>query len=138
MDFPTDEELLAFADEQLPSEQATAIEHLLREEATLRQRLIALLEQRDQGNLSLGDLWRHQRLSCPSQTELGLYLVGATSPAQSDYLRFHLETIGCVYCQAQRDEMLQATRATPNDQQQRRESLFTSSAGLLKSQYPDK
>lgn len=135
MNYPSDEELLAYADEVLISDQSALVEQQLREDETLRSRLTELLEKRDQGNLSLGDLWRHHRLSCPSQTELGLFLVGANKPELADYIRFHIEVVGCVYCQAQLSEMRETTRVNQADlQQKRRDTLFASSAGLLKSQ----
>jgi len=131
-DIPSDEELLAYVDEQLETQLATGIEGQLRENPTLQQRLRTLLSSRDEGEVSIGEVWRHERLSCPSQTELGLSLVDAVDPALGDYIRFHVEEAGCVYCRAQLEEMRESTRVSAEqDQQRRRESLFASSAGLL-------
>ncbi|MEZ5950901.1 MAG: hypothetical protein R3C12_17130 [Planctomycetaceae bacterium] len=134
MSTPSDQELLAYADELLPVEASAAIEQNLREEAALRQRLDQLLQARDQGNLSIGDEWRLHRLSCPSLTELGLFLVRANPPQLDEYIAFHVQTVGCVFCLAQLEEMQASLAADPDDaaRQHRRETLYASSAGLLK------
>ncbi len=140
MSTPADEELLAYADELLPVEAAAAIELQLRDQSELRDRLDQLLTSRDQGNLSIGDIWRTHRLSCPTRTELGLYLVEANPPDLQDYIHFHVQSVGCVFCQAQLEEMRATTQATAHDsdQQRRRDSLFASSAGLLSRRNPTK
>lgn len=138
MSTPADEELLAYADELLPVEEAVAIEMQLRKQPALRDRLDQLLTSRDQGNLSAGDIWRAHRLSCPTRTELGLYLVEANPSDLQDYIHFHVQTIGCVFCQAQLEEMRTTTQATADHsaEQRRRDSLFASSAGLLSPRKP--
>ncbi len=73
----TDADLIAYADELLVSDEATAIEDQLRSSQALRQRLAMLLKLRDQGGHTLGEVWRRQRLSCPSRSDLGSYLLGA-------------------------------------------------------------
>ena len=133
-DTPTDEELLAYVDEQLAPQLAAAIERQLRQRSELQSRLQTLLASRDEGQVSVGEVWRHARLSCPTQTELGLFLVDAVEPALKDYINFHTEEAGCVYCRAQLEEMRESTRVSAEqEQQRRRESLFASSAGLLQS-----
>ncbi len=130
----TDEELLAYADEQLQAELSTRIEKILRQEPAERERLRLLLEQRDQGNLGLGDIWRHERLSCPQRSDLGLFLINALDARQMDYISFHLEQIGCGYCQAILEEMRSNVTAGNIDieSKKRRQQLFASSAGLLR------
>ena len=130
----SDEELLAYADELLETELSAQIETLLRNEQPARERLRNLLEQRDQGNLGLGDVWRHARLSCPQRSELGLFLMNALEQDYQDYISFHLNEVGCSYCQATLEEMQSSTTVDSNEQSttQRREQLFASSAGLLR------
>lgn len=130
----TDEELLAYADEQLQAELSTRIEKMLRDEPAERERLRLLLEQRDQGNLGLGDIWRHERLSCPQRSELGLFLMNALDAQQQDYISFHLQQIGCSYCQAILEEMSSSSTVgnTDRESKKRRQQLFASSAGLLR------
>ncbi len=130
----SDEELLAYADEQLDIKLSSRIENILRQQESERERLRILLERRDQGNLGLGDIWRHERLSCPQRSELGLFLINALDAQQQSYIAFHLQQINCSYCQANLEEM-KATSSIDSDDQQtikRREHLFASSAGLLK------
>jgi len=130
----SDEDLLAYADELLPVDAAVQLEAQLREDAVLRDRMQRVLDQRDSGAVSVGEIWRHERLSCPSRSELGLYLMQALERQRADYIAFHLNTVGCAYCEATFAE-LQAAVAELDDNPQdsrRREQLFASSAGLLK------
>ena len=130
----SDEELLAYADEQLQTELSTQIEKTLRHEQAERERLRNLLEHRDQGNLGLGDIWRHERLSCPQRSELGLFLINALDTQQQSYITFHLQQVGCSYCQAILEEMQSTSTIEEADQltKKRRQHLFASSAGLLR------
>ncbi len=135
---PTDADLLAYADELLAADEAAAIEEQLRETSGLRQRLAMLLKQRDQGGHSLGEVWRRQRLSCPSRSELGTYLLGAMDADAAEYVEFHLHTIGCSICAAnladlQERQASDATGATP-ERESRRQRYFESSAGRLSSE----
>lgn len=133
---PTDEELLAYADELLVPEVAAQVENQLRTQPALREHLHQLLAARDQGNLSIGDLWRHHRLSCPTRTQLGLHFVNALHGDLANYITFHINEVGCVYCQAELDEMQESLHDAnqSHSEQQRRDFLFASSAGLLKKQ----
>lgn len=130
----SDEELLAYADELLDTELSAQVESMLRGESSSRERLRKLLEQRDQGNLGVGDVWRHARLSCPKRSELGLYLIKALEAEYQDYIEFHLTEVGCSYCQATFEEMQAASIVDEIDHEaiKRREQLFASSAGLLR------
>ena len=135
MSVPSDEELLAYADELLATEAATGIESQLRADASVRERLQQLLLTRDHHGPGVGDLWRQQRLSCPSRTELGLWLARVLPGDQADYITFHLETVGCAYCRAELAEMRTSLEraASTSATETRRETLFTSSVGLLGS-----
>src|SRR5437763_1523867 len=128
----TVEELRGYLDEALSDEDAARVERALRSSAPLRQTLHRLMHERDRGEHSVGATWRRHRLTCPSREELGSFLLGVLDEGQADYIRFHLETIGCAYCLANRAD-LQSRRKEPATQgQQRRQKLFTSSAGLLR------
>ena len=130
----SDEELLAYADELLEMELSVQIESMLRSQQSLQERLRTLLEQRDQGNLGVGDVWRHARLSCPKRSELGLYLIKAIEKEYQDYILFHLQQVGCSFCLATLEEMQAASTLDDIDHAaiKRREQLFASSAGLLR------
>lgn len=134
---PTDADLLAYADELLGADEAAAIEEQLREASGLRQRLALLLRQRDQGGHSLGEVWRRQRLSCPTRSELGSYVLGALDADGADYIDFHLHTIGCSLCAANLADLQERQAADASGNAQERETrtkrYFESSAGRLSS-----
>lgn len=128
----TNAELEAFLDEALPSDMMASIEDALRSDEVLAQRLAAAIGRRDAGVHTLGAIWRRNRLSCPSREELGSYLLDVLDPAHADYIRFHLEAIGCRYCVANLEDLRTAEAASEGDQpQQRRQRYFQSSAGYL-------
>ena len=133
----TEEELSAYLDELLPVERATALEQLLRDSPAWQRRLAESIAVRDQGGNTLGEIWRRRRLSCPSRDEISSYLLGAVTPRKHDYLRFHLEELGCRFCQANRDDLLATgaytANATPAESTDRRLRFFESSAGWIPS-----
>ena len=127
------ETLSAYLDDALSDVETAQVEQALRQNDTLRRQLRGLLQERDRGEHSVGAVWRRQRLSCPKREQLGSYLLGVLEPAQQDYLEFHLRTIGCAFCQANvADLQAQQSELAPQVQQ-RRQRVFDSSAGLLKS-----
>lgn len=128
----TDAELLAYLDEMLPSERASLVEKELRDSAPLRQRATILARRRDQGGHSVGEIWRRQRLSCLTRSQLGSYLLGTLEQHVADYVEFHLRTIGCRICAANLHD-LQSAQQADGEIRQRRRKFFESSAGYLRS-----
>lgn len=127
----SDAEIAAFLDEALPAARCSELEHELRINAELRERLGEVRGRESAGLHTIGAIWRRSRLSCPSRTELGQYALGTLDPEAADYIQFHLEVIGCRYCQANLADLQAASQA--NDQpQQRRRRYFQTSAGYLK------
>src|SRR5438045_8460449 len=106
----TDIELLAFLDEGLLVERMAAIENALRQSAELRTRTATLRQQRDSTGHSVGEIWRRERLSCPTRHQLGSYLLDALPAELAQYVQFHLETVGCGYCAANLDDLRQSPR----------------------------
>lgn len=133
----SDDELLAFLDEQLPVERASTLEESLRDSPKMRERLVELIQRRDQGGHTVGEIWRRHRLSCPNRTALGSYLLGALDEDVSGYIEFHLETIGCRLCNAVVSELKDSLESRPENSQQRRRRYFESSAGLLRADADD-
>jgi hypothetical protein len=127
----SDDELLAFLDEQLPVERASTLEELLRDSSDMRQRLAVLIRRRDQGGHTVGEIWRRNRLSCPTRATLGSHILGALDESLSQYVEFHLQTIGCRICNAVTAELTASrqSQTVPNDRRQR---YFESSAGMLR------
>jgi len=127
----TDAELAAFLDEALPAGRCSELEHALRIDANLRNRLIEVRGRETAGLHTIGAIWRRARLSCPTRQQLGQYALGTLEDDPTDYIRFHLERIGCRYCQANLAD-LEAAAAENDQPQQRRRRYFQTSAGYLK------
>jgi anti-sigma factor RsiW len=128
----TEADLLAYLDEALPPQQAAEVERAVRESTALQQRLTALMERRDQGGHTLGEIWRRRQLSCISRTDLAQYLQGRLTPVQRDYVEFHTGVIHCPVCEANLEDLRQLSHAPEEDQSQRRRKFFESSAGKLR------
>lgn len=131
MNLFTDAELAAFLDEALPAGRCSQLEHELRSSAELRNRLIEVRGRETAGLHTIGAIWRRSRLSCPGRSELGQYILGTLAEEPSDYIRFHLDTIGCRYCQANLAD-LEAASKSDDQPTQRRQRYFQTSAGYLK------
>jgi hypothetical protein len=124
-------ELEAYLDEALPAEAMAAIENALRQTPELTRRLAAINARRDGGIHSLGEIWRRHRLSCPTRAELGSYLLGVLPDDQARYIAFHLEEVGCRFCQANRSD-LEERQTGAEASHKRRRKYFESSAGYLR------
>jgi hypothetical protein len=132
--------LSAYLEEALPVDQLANIERQLRDDPDLRKRLAIVIGRQDAGLHSVGVIWRRNRLSCPSREELGQYLLGVLDTGPADYIRFHLEDVGCRYCAANHDDLRstgpfsQPTQLTEGVEQPaaRRRRYFETSAGHLK------
>ncbi len=128
----TNEILLSYLDESLSIDEMVRVEKTLRESEALRNRLASLIRERDQGGHTVGEIWRRQRLSCPSRQELGNYLLGTLPQDELDYLDFHIRSIGCRYCQANLTD-LETQQNNTEEIAERRRKFFQSSAGYLKT-----
>ena len=131
IDRATNEELLAFLEEQLPAERMAAIEQALRGDEELQQRVAEVVHQHDPGAHSVGAIWRRRRLSCPSRSELGSYVLGACEATRAEYIEFHLRVIGCRYCVANLEDLEQTAGEQAEVVTRRRQKFFQSSAGYL-------
>ena len=125
-------ELEAFLDEALPTERMAAIEEALRSSDELQKRLTAANGRRDAGVHSLGEIWRRHRLSCPSRDRLGSYLLGVLPRDEADYVKFHIESIGCRYCTASVNDLQSQQTAPEPEVAHRRQKYFQSSVGHLR------
>src|SRR4051795_884365 len=105
------ERLRGYLAETLPAEEMARVEKALRDSAELRALLEDVRQDRgDAGLHTLGAIWRRGRLSCPSRQTWGTYLLDALDPELAAYLTFHLDVVGCPFCQAN----LAALRAKPD------------------------
>ena len=125
-------DLEAYLDEALPAEEMGRMEKALRDDPALAARLRSVHARRNAGVHSLGEVWRRRRLSCPSREQLGSYLLGALPDEVAGYIAFHVEMVGCRYCQANLSD-LQGRQAEAREAvQTRRQRYFQSSAGYLR------
>ncbi|HEY2882980.1 MAG TPA: hypothetical protein VGJ15_11110 [Pirellulales bacterium] len=131
-------DLAAYLDEALPVETMAAIEDALRHDAQLMAKLTEIISRRDAGVHSVGDIWRRHQLSCITRQQMGSHLLGILPDEESAYIQFHIEVIGCRWCQANLDD-LQAEHAQAHQQAavenatKRRRKYFQSSAGHLQT-----
>ena len=130
----SDAELLAYLEEMLSPERAAVVEKELRASSSLRQKANVLTRRRDQGGHTVGEIWRRERLSCLSRSQLGSYLLGTLDDELTSYIQFHLQTIVCLISAANLRDIEVAHENTDVQSRQRRRKFFESSAGLLRSQ----
>jgi hypothetical protein len=109
-----------------------AIEAELRKKPDLLKQLSAINARRDAGVHSVGEIWRRHRLSCPTREDLGSYLLGVLDKGQTDYIDFHVKTIGCRLCQANLEDLERQQKETAETTKTRRTKYFQSTAGHLR------
>ena len=125
-------DLEAYLDEELPAEQMAQIEKALRKNRELARQAAAINARRNAGVHSLGEIWRRGRLSCPSREQLGSLLLGALPEDAADYVRFHLDEIGCRYCRANLIDLESQQAEKHEVAETRRRKYFQSSVGYLR------
>jgi hypothetical protein len=125
-------ELEAFLDEALSPEEMARVEMALRSQPKMARALAEISARRDAGVHTLGEIWRRNRASCPSRDQLGSYILGAMDGEQTDYINFHIETVGCRYCQANLQDLKRRQEESAESSAQRRSKYFQSSAGYLR------
>jgi RNA polymerase sigma factor (sigma-70 family) len=84
----------------------------------------------DAADSMIAEIWQEQRLSCPKRSTLGAFHLGTLEPAWGDYVRFHLERLGCRFCRANLDDLEQQTATEPV--QTFRDRIMQSTVGFLK------
>lgn len=128
----TDRDLEAYLDERLDAATMTRVEVSLRADPALLERLARVNARRNRGGHSIGDIWQRSRLTCPSREELANCLLGVLSLEVADYIRFHVERIGCRWCQANWEDLQLQSREAPQAIQNRRRRFYESSVSALK------
>ncbi len=125
-------DLEAYLDEALPPEQMACVELALRKDPTLIRQMAVIQSRRNAGVHSLGEIWRRARLSCPSREQLGSHLLAALPDAAADYVAFHLDVVGCRYCQANLADLRRQEAESEQTVGTRRRRYFQSSVGHLR------
>jgi hypothetical protein len=123
----------AYLDDALGEAETALVEKSLRASTELRQALRALIGDRDRGEHSVGAIWRRERISCPTRTQLGTFLLQALDEEEVDYIEFHLKTVGCAFCQANLADLESLQQEEQPNTQVRRRRFYESSAGLLRT-----
>ena len=121
----TDEELIAYLDHELPPDRAAVLDAARQADAALAARVDRLTRDLETGAHSVGSIWRRFALSCPSREDLADSVQGLLEPGLADYVRFHVETVGCVACRANLDDLgrRQAGASAVDEDRQRRERI---------------
>ena len=83
----------------------------------------------DLGDDTLRTLWREYRISCPKRSTIGGYLLDSLDDQWRQYVRFHLETADCPFCQANLADLQRQTDAA--DQTAFRARVLNSTVGFL-------
>ena len=88
-----------------------------------------LLEGELSGETTICRVWRERRLSCLKRSTIGSYLLGVLEEPWQSYTAFHLETVRCLMCRANLDDL--SAEAGPAGSPQLVEQMFQSSVGFL-------
>jgi hypothetical protein len=124
--------LIGYLEEALPGDQMAKVEDMLRQSAEWRKALEEVQGDIETGEHSVAQIWRRHRLTCLTRESLGAYLADALPPDESDYVKFHLETIKCRWCQANVQDL---EESAPKDADKptaaRRRRFFQTSVGHL-------
>lgn len=127
----TREQLHAYLDDALSETETSRIEQTLRGNEALRRQLQQVMQERDRGEHSLGAIWRRERLTCPGRETLGSYLLQVLDEGEQEYIRFHLEAVGCPFCVANLADLEAQKQEPPPQARERRQRIFRSTAGSL-------
>ena len=128
----TEIELEAYLDESLAPPEMLEIEAAIRKTPALVEQLTAINGRRNSGIHTLGEIWRRHRVSCITREQLGSYLLGVLAPEHADYVRFHIEKIGCRICGANLADLQRQQQEAGDNAIGRRKKYFQSSAGYLR------
>lgn len=74
-------------------------------------------------------IWRRYRLTCLKRGTIGSYLLGVLDEPWQGYTKFHLETVACLMCRANRDDLSAGDAGL--SRRELPEQLFQSSVGFL-------
>ena len=105
--------------------------------ARLRE-FVGQLESDDRGLLddrqlsseaTIARVWRQRRLSCLKRSTIGSYLLGVLEEPWHSYTTFHLETVGCLMCRANLEDLSAESEQLPDGELTER--MFQSSVGFL-------
>ena len=79
----------------------------------------------------LSQVWESERPSCPKRSTLGKYTLGILPTSWADYVDFHVQILGCSFCNANLEELNSSQAADADDETRNR--LFQSTIGFFNS-----
>lgn len=89
----------------------------------------ALAGEEVDAEVTIARVWRERRLSCLKRGTLGSYLLGVLEEPWLSYTAFHLETVKCLMCRANAEDL--AADSGEEAATQTGERMFQSSVGFL-------
>ena len=124
-------ELAAYLEEDLDAARSSQLEQALANDVELNNRLNTLRQQIVVGEHSLGAIWRQHNLGCLSRKTLGAYLLGVLPGEQKLFIQSHIETRGCLTCQANLDDLEEQQTRNQANMTARTTRYYQSSIGYL-------
>ncbi|HVP10171.1 MAG TPA: sigma-70 family RNA polymerase sigma factor [Phycisphaerae bacterium] len=89
----------------------------------------------EEGELSaettISRVWRQRRLSCLKRSTIGSYLLGVLEEPWRTYTAFHLDTVKCLMCRANLDDLAAESIEDRRPDAGLSERMFQSSVGFL-------
>lgn len=82
-------------------------------------------------DMLLTRLWEQHRPSCPKRSTIGKWLLGTLDDEWDDYVSFHVDTLGCKFCQANREDLKVDANPTIADTAHQR--IMQSSIGFFRT-----
>ncbi len=80
----------------------------------------------------LVQIWQQYRPSCPKRSTIGAFLLKTLEPEWQNYVDFHLNVLGCHFCQANYQDLLEQNQQKGADKLQQR--IMQSTVGFLQKQ----
>ena len=78
----------------------------------------------------LTGVWEELRLSCPKRSTIGAWMLGTLDPQWHAYVAFHVERLGCRFCQANLDDLREQSQ--DDDREVQRDRILESTVGFLR------
>jgi hypothetical protein len=128
----SDARLLAYVEERLSIADTIRLEKSLDADEQLKTDLCRVSGQHVTGELTLAAIWRDFQVGCLNHEQLAAYVRHQLGGGLADYVRFHIDEVGCRVCEARLDELTRLTNNSANEQATPLASkCFNSSVGLI-------
>ena len=104
--------------------------------ALVKHRLVKRLAEEVSIDEQLADamlltrLWEQHRPSCPKRSTIGKWLMGTLDSDWDNYITFHVDTLGCKFCQANREDLQDENAPTATTSAHQR--ILQSSIGFFR------